>query len=226
MKGTRAKAILSTMAGFLAVLLAIWAVDHWLIQPAFNELERTQAMEDSMRARAAIQGELRQLDNTLGNWAEWDDAYVFAEDRNPHFIQSNLGDWRVLEKSSHLNLCVILARDGQVLYNGGYDTDLGGKVSLAAFSGERPAILATLRPVLEREQALEGILSTERGLLLLAARPILTTQGSGPARGVLVFGRFLDAPLLRALPKSRLAVGSSMTSSAGSWASARAISTS
>lgn len=199
MKGTRVKAILSAMAGFLVVLLAIWAVNYWLIQPAFDQLERSQAMEDSMRADAAIQGELRQLDNALGNWAKWDDAYAFAENRNPRFIQSNLGDWRVLEKSSHLNFCVILARDGQVLYSGGYDTDLGGDVSLAAFSGERPAILATLRPVLEREQALEGILSTEHGPLLLVARPILTTRGAGPARGALVFGRFLDAPLLRAL---------------------------
>ncbi len=199
MKGARAKAILSAMAGFLMVLLAIWAVNHWLIRPAFDQLEHAQAVEDNVRARAAIQGELRQLGNALGNWAEWDDAYVFAENRNPHFIQSNLGDWRVLEKSSHLNLCVILARDGQVLYNGGYDTDLGGNVSLAAFSGERPALLAALRPVLEREQALEGILSTEHGPLLLAARPVLTTRGIGPARGALVFGRFLDAPLLRAL---------------------------
>ena len=187
------------MAGFLVALLAIWAVNYWLIQPAFDELERSQAMEDSMRAGAAIQGELRQLDNAFGNWAEWDDAYAFAENRDPRFIQSNLGDWRVLEKSSHLNLCVILARDGQVLYRGGHDSDLGGDVSLAAFSGERPAILATLRPVLEREQTLTGILPTERGLLLLAARPILTTRGAGPARGALVFGRFLDVPLLRAL---------------------------
>ena len=111
MKGTRVKAILSAMAGFLVVLLAIWAVNYWLIQPAFDQLERSQAMEDSMRADAAIQGELRQLDNALGNWAEWDDAYAFAENRNPRFIQSNLGDWRVLEKSSHLNFCVILDRD-------------------------------------------------------------------------------------------------------------------
>ncbi|MDG4549054.1 MAG: EAL domain-containing protein [Candidatus Contendobacter sp.] len=193
------KAILSAITGFLVVLLALWGVSHWLIQPAFDQLEDAQAMEDSIRARAAIEGELRQLGNALGNWAEWDDAYGFAENHNPAFIQSNLGDWRVLEKSSHLNLCVILARDGQVLYSGGYDSDLGGDLSLAAFSGERPAILAMLRPVLEREQSLEGILPTERGLLLLAARPILTTRGSGPARGALVFGRFLDAPLLRAL---------------------------
>jgi diguanylate cyclase (GGDEF)-like protein/PAS domain S-box-containing protein len=72
-------------------------------------------------------------------------------------------------------------------------------VVLAAFSGDKPAVLPILQPVLKQEQTRTGLLRTEYGLLLLAARPILTTQGTGPARGVLVFGRFLDAPLLRAL---------------------------
>ncbi|NJM12775.1 MAG: hypothetical protein HC889_13715 [Synechococcaceae cyanobacterium SM1_2_3] len=43
--------------------------------------------------------ELRQLDNVMDNWVAWDDA--FADNRNPTFIQSNQGDWRVL----FLDLC-------------------------------------------------------------------------------------------------------------------------
>jgi len=124
--GTSIRAVLSAIAGFAVVLLMIWGVNHQIVQPAFVELERVQALEDSTRARAAIQGELRQLDQKLGDWAAWDDAYAFAEDRNPAFVHSNLGDWRVLEKSTHVNLCLILDRQGQRLYAGGYDSDLGG----------------------------------------------------------------------------------------------------
>ncbi len=69
----------------------------------------------------------------------------------------------------------------------------------AAFAGESPAIWTALQPGLEQEQAHTGLLLTEHGLLLLATRPILTTQGAGPARGLLVFGRFLDKALLQAL---------------------------
>ncbi|MFO1421904.1 MAG: EAL domain-containing protein [Candidatus Competibacteraceae bacterium] len=193
------RAILTAVAGFAAVLLAIWGVDHGIVQPAFVDLERAQALEDGARAQAAVRSELRQLDNILGNWAAWDDAYAFADNRNPAFIQSNLGDWRVLEKNSRLNLCFIFNRDGQVLYGGGYNSNLGGTVLPAVFAGESPAIWTALQPGLEEEQARTGLLLTEYGLLLLAARPILTTQGMGPARGLLVFGRFLDKPLLRAL---------------------------
>ena len=193
------RAILTAAAGFTAILLVIWGVDHGIVQPAFVELERTQALEDGMRARAVIQGELRQLDQKLGDWAEWDDAYAFAANPDPAFIQSNLGDWGVLENSTHLNLSVILDRQGRRLYSGGYDSDLGGAVLPAAFAGDPPAIWAALQPGLEQEQARAGLLLTEHGLLLLAARPILTTQGLGPARGLLAFGRFLDEPLQRTL---------------------------
>ena len=98
-----------------------------------------------------------------------------------------------------MNLCVILDRQGRRLYSGGYDSDLGGAVLPAAFAGDPPAIWAALQPGLEQDQAHAGLLLTEHGLLLLAARPILTTQGLGPARGLLAFGRFLDEPLQQAL---------------------------
>ncbi|MDG4594803.1 MAG: PAS domain S-box protein [Candidatus Contendobacter sp.] len=193
------RAVLAAIAGFAAVLLAIWGVNQGIVQPAFVKLEQAQALEDGARARAAIEGELRQLDQKLSDWAAWDDAYAFVDSRNPAFVQSNLGNWRVLEKDTHLNLCMVLDRDGQVLYSGGYDSDLGGAVLPAAFAGDPPAIWPSLRPVLEWQQTRSGLLLTEHGLLLLAARPILTTQGTGPARGLLVFGRFLDKALLRML---------------------------
>ena len=196
---SRTKAILSTTAGFLTVLLAIWALNQWIIQPAFDELEYAQALEDSARADAAIQNELRQLDNTLGDWAEWNDAYAFSESRDPAFIESNFSNWRTLEKTTRLNFSLILNRAGQVLYSAGYDSDLGGIISLSAFSGDQPAILSLLQPVLAQQQHRAGLLRTEHGLLLLAARPILTSHGTGPARGTLVFGRFLDTSLTEAL---------------------------
>ncbi|MFO1424039.1 MAG: PAS domain S-box protein [Candidatus Competibacteraceae bacterium] len=193
------RAILTAIAGFAVVLIVIGGVDHGIVQPAFRELEQAQAREDGKRAQAAIQSELRQLDQKLSDWAAWDDAYSFMTTHDTAFVQSNLGNWRVLEKDTRLNLCVILDRAGQVLYSGGYDSDLGGAVLPAAFASDPPAVWPTLRPALEREQARSGLLLTEHGLLLVATRPILTTQGMGPARGLLVFGRFLDKALLRAL---------------------------
>ncbi|WP_300456726.1 EAL domain-containing protein [Accumulibacter sp.] len=195
----RIRAVLTVAAAFLAVLLAIWILDQWIVRPAFVGLEQAQALEDGRRVQVAIQGELRQLSNELGDWAEWDDAYAFTETRDPAFIASNLGDWRVLERTSRLNLCFIFSRDGEVLYGGGHASHLGGSVVPAAFAGRPPAVWPLFQQRLEQGQSDAGLLVTEHGLLLLAARPILTTRGNGPARGMLVFGRLLDDSLLRSL---------------------------
>ncbi|MBL8259529.1 MAG: EAL domain-containing protein [Candidatus Competibacteraceae bacterium] len=195
----RTRIVLMAMAGFVVLWLSIGALDRWIVQPAFQKLEESQAFEDSARARSAVWSELRQLGNELGDWAQWDDAYAFASHRDPAFIRSNLGDWRALEKSSRLNLCVIFDRDGRVLYSGGYDSKLQEAAIPQILGGEKPAIWPLLRPALDSQRAVEGVVNTEYGLLLLVARPILTTSGEGPARGVLVFGRFLDAPLLQVL---------------------------
>ncbi|MBL8251333.1 MAG: CHASE domain-containing protein, partial [Candidatus Competibacter sp.] len=191
--------VLMVIASFVALWLSIGALDRWIVQPAFQQLETSRAFEDSARARSAMWSELRQLDNVLGNWAAWNDAYAFAGDPDPAFVRSNLGDWGALEKSSRLNLCAIFDRDGRVLYRGGYDSELNQAAIPQLLSGEKPALWPLLQPALDPQHALSGVLNTEYGLLLLAARPILTTSGEGPARGVLIFGRFLDAPLLQVL---------------------------
>lgn len=156
----KTRTILTVIAGFLLVSVAIWSLDRWIVQSAFLELERAQALEDGTRARAAIQGELRSLYLRLGDWAEWDDAYHFAETRDPAFVQSNLGDWRVLEENTQLNLCVILDRDGRTLYSGGYDSDLGGWVLPGVFRGDPPAIGPALAAGLKAGEGRNGLLRT------------------------------------------------------------------
>lgn len=188
----KTRIVLGVVVGFLAVLLMIWGIDHWLVQPAFEKLERAQALEDGRRAHEAVNRELQQLSNEVSDWSSWDDAYRFAEQPDESFIQSNLSDWTTLERDARLNLCYIFDRSGRVIYGEIYDADVGGKVTLRDFSGDMPEIKAWMQPVHDRSAAQEGILLTEQGILLLTARPILTTQGEGPSHGEMIFGRFLD----------------------------------
>ena len=193
------KITLSAIAGCTIALIAVWVLNQQIVQPAFNELQYAQALEDSRRAQAVVQAEIRQLGEHLNDWTQWDDVYAYADHPEPAFIQANFSDWAVLEKNLRLNFCLILNRDGRVLYRYGYDSDLGGVVDLAAFAGDQPAILSVFQPVLDKQQPVDGLLRTEHGLLLLTARSILTPAGAGPVNGVMIFGRFLDVPLLETL---------------------------
>ena len=78
--------VLAVSAAFIAVLLAIAALDRWILQPPFERLQQIQATEDSARVQAAIKQQLRQLAGLAADWAVWDDAYAFAEKPDPAFI--------------------------------------------------------------------------------------------------------------------------------------------
>lgn len=181
------------------VTLLVWAANTWIVQPAFDRLEQVQANEDASRAWRAIQREVTQLGGELGDWANWDDLHDFAERQDPAFIRANLGDWGVLERTSAINLCFIVNRDGAVLYSDAYDSDFGGSVALPSFMGEATAAKQLMEPVFARDASVDGILLTKHGLMLIAGRPILTTEGKGPSQGGILFGRFFDAAMLSTL---------------------------
>jgi diguanylate cyclase (GGDEF)-like protein/PAS domain S-box-containing protein len=195
----KVRAVLLVASGFIAVLLTIGAVDRMIVQPAFDRLQRAQALEDGLRAHGAIQGELGQLGRTLVDWSNWDNTYQFAKNRNPEYLQSNFSEWAMLESGTQINLCVILGAEGQILYRGGYAAKRGGDLIPGLFAGNQPAGRDLLRPVWTDGRRIEGLLETEAGLYLAAARPIMTTQGTGPSSGALLMARLLQPELQQEL---------------------------
>ncbi len=55
-----------------------------------RQVEELLAAGDLARARQALATEIEQLQETNRYWAIWDDAYQFALDLNPRFIEVNL----------------------------------------------------------------------------------------------------------------------------------------
>ena len=195
------QAIALVISGLVVVLLLLWWIDSRIIQPAFHELEYRQALDDAERVKAGLDNQLVSLGNMAGDWANWDDTYAFAEDRNSDYITSNCPDISLLSRTSKVDLLAVYDREGKELLLGCFHPVVGKEVTVQPFSGERPPILSLLAPVRQNELPLEGILQTDHGLLLLAARPVYDSQGQGPSRGVLIMGRFLTLPVLQALAR-------------------------
>ncbi len=73
------------------------------IMPHFFRLERDNAEKDLARCVDAIGREAHHLEQFCADWAVWDDAYQFAQDKGQSFIDTNV-NWRTLEANSGLNL--------------------------------------------------------------------------------------------------------------------------
>ena len=194
-----AQAIILVLGGGALVALILLALDRSLIQPTFHGLERQQALEDNARVVAALANELTVLADLSHDWAYWDDAYAFAQDPQPAFIDSNCPAPAALSQNSGIDLLAIFNREGKSLLEMAYNPLQQRVVPLHLLTGDTPPALTLIAPTLQQETSIEGLVDTEYGLLLLVANPILTSEKKGPSRGVVLMGRFLDATRIQAL---------------------------
>ncbi|HEX9439579.1 MAG TPA: ATP-binding protein, partial [Roseiflexaceae bacterium] len=96
----------------------------------------------------------------------------------------------------NLNLFVYVHSSGRVVFGAGYDPKAAhGTPMPESFRAHlAPNDLLLKHPDIHK--GLMGMVLLPEGPLLLASRPILTSEGAGPSRGTLIMGRYLDAALI------------------------------
>ncbi len=173
----------------LASLLANTIITRWIILPKFQIVEETEARKNTFRCVDAITRETEHVMALAGDWAMWDDTYAFMEDRNPAYIDSNL-EWGSLRETG-IELIYFCDLAGKVIGGSAFHGDEGTPFHPEGFNGTSltPAHPAFAAAAAELRH---GLLKTGDDILMLAAQPILASDGSGPARGVLIMGRFLN----------------------------------
>ncbi|MCK4660802.1 MAG: HAMP domain-containing protein [Phycisphaerae bacterium] len=180
-----------------------YAIQRWIVLPSFEALEREEAIEDMERSAEAIHRELYHLSTTLCfDWASWDDTYQFVQDRNSEYIKANL----VLSTftKNNLNLLYVVNTNGELVWGEAHDCESGELIEIPQFppSGlppDHPLLAFGVDGVPLDELVVDGIYRTEMGPMLIVSRPILTSEITGPPRGALIMGRFLDDALVKTI---------------------------
>ncbi len=187
----------------LGVLLFYGAMDfathRIVITPSFEELERDEAWKDMERCMAAIEREVEAVDILCHDWSAWSDTYHFAQDRNTDFAKSNLRDETYIGAKLDLLQIYNLAGDrvgGQV-----FDLAEEEAILLAEFPSEGLEKDHYLLRHTDEDKAIRGLIGTSRGPMLIASRPILKSDRSGPRSGTIVMGRLLDEARAEQLQK-------------------------
>ncbi|HPD61662.1 MAG TPA: CHASE4 domain-containing protein, partial [Thermodesulfobacteriota bacterium] len=131
------------------------------------------------------------MDSKAGDWANWDDAYAFVENGNPEFIKTNLTDKTFSEL--RINMMLFVHSTGRIVYRRAIDLEAEKEIPVPKDLFKHisaPSLLLTHHDLPGKHT---GMILLSEGPLLVVSRPILTSRGKGPARGTLIFGRFLDA---------------------------------
>jgi hypothetical protein len=140
---------------------------------AFAEAEVRDTERDVHHARMFLADELRAMDVLNHDWASWDDTYAFIEDANPAYIRANLTD--ATFQNTHLNLMLFVHTSGRVVWAGAYDLEANREAPVP--QGVYDALGLLARPP---EEGTRGLLLLPEGVLLVTARPILTSEDQGP----------------------------------------------
>lgn len=186
----RVKILLVVACVFAAYMGAAHGVQRYIVFPSFAALERVDAAKNQDRCAEAIQRELQLLSYALSDWASWDDTYQFIVDENEAYKKSNL--ILTMFTNNHINFVGFYDLNGRAVWSGGYDYAADEPMTFEAFSQPSLDLKNPVFNLKDLTSAVEGVMLTEHGPMLVVSRRILTTNNEGPMRGTMVRGKLLD----------------------------------
>ncbi|HDQ73407.1 MAG TPA: PAS domain S-box protein [Chloroflexi bacterium] len=195
----RKRILFAIGAIFATLVLVLYVVSRVILIGNFQELEEQYVHRDVERARSALFDEIAALDMMLFDWAAWDSTYDFIQDINTEYITSNLVDETFI--STRLDLILFANRDGQIVFSKTFDRDR--EIEAPTPVGLRPHLQAdALFNHPDETSHIVGVILLPQAPLLVASRPLLTSQEEGPIQGTMIMGRYLDANEVERLSES------------------------
>ncbi|MBI5117502.1 HAMP domain-containing protein [Candidatus Poribacteria bacterium] len=174
-----------------------YGIQRLVIYPSFLELEKDEAGKDMQRCVEALRKEIQHLDAFVHDWSAWDDTYKFVEDRNQAYIEANLVPTAF--SINKLNLIYICNMKGEVVWGKILNPETEEPMQIWDFPTDSFPPGHTLLKHESIDDSVEGILMTEAGPMMIASRPIVTSNDEGPIRGSIMMGRLLDRDFVKTL---------------------------
>jgi diguanylate cyclase (GGDEF)-like protein/PAS domain S-box-containing protein len=188
---------------FLGLIAALYATSQGIVLGGFARQEESDARRDVERVKSALVDNLATLEGTTRDWAYWDDTYAYIEDENEAYVKSNLVPDTGMQ-ANRLSVMAFVHSTGRLVYGRGYDLHEGQPIPLPESLRAHLAPNSPLLSPMQNPNVVTGILSLPEGPMLVASVPILTSDATGPPRGTLIFGRYLDTAEIAHLARTTL----------------------
>ncbi|QQE66546.1 hypothetical protein GFS31_32450 [Leptolyngbya sp. BL0902] len=195
----RQKTLLLTTVPLLGFLVLVYASLSVILQRSYHRLEQEDAQRNVQRVEEAVISDLNHLHSLTEDWAAWDDTYQFMRDGNAAYVTSNFQKYAF--ESLRMNVLVLVNTEGEVIYSNAYDLEKG------EFAPVPPGILAQLEadsPLLRFPHVAyhhQGLMRADDHLMLTVVEPILRSDATGPPRGAMLMGRYLNQAVVADLSR-------------------------
>ncbi len=193
----RYKVVLCVCGSLMVLMAALFVVWEYMVLDRFSQVEETYVDENMDRAVSSVQQDVASVATATSDWSVWDDTYYFAEDGNQDYLDSNSQPSSYI--SLRMSLIAVLDESGWIVHGEAYDPETGEMLPLP--SGFQDHLNGD-SPLIQHDQSspgMAGLLLLPEGPLLVAAKPILNSQGEGPIHGTLIMGRYFDTAEMESL---------------------------
>jgi len=179
--------ILLTLLGLVAVVSITLQSN---LSPHFSDQEQRLATAEMGKVTQAIDERYRQLENTAIMFAHDDAAQALIRSGSTDLRSIGLTAQRLT--SLDVNLAALVSLDAGLLDSLTYDIYQKRALPLPAALQQHIQSGDILVRTAEELRAVSGLLETPDGPLLLVSVPVLNSEGSTPAAGTLILGRYVD----------------------------------
>jgi len=191
----RAKTLVILIATLAGLLLIMYLSLRFILLESFIALEQQSIQQNVERAINALSDDITTLDRTTLDYASWDDTYAFMDDGNQEYLKNYVD---TTFSSNRLNLVLVVNTDGQSIFAKAFDLNAQRAIAppqrLLRFQADDRLLRRS-----DAQGSTTGVIILPEGPMLVAARPILTSNYEGPLHGTLIMGRALDAAEIQRL---------------------------
>jgi PAS domain S-box-containing protein len=187
----RRKTLLIIGLTIVSLVGTLYVISQMLVASGVAGMEQLMSRQSTDQVLDIFSHELSNLDAMAFDWAVWDDTYVFIQNANTNYIGSNLVDATFI--NLRLNFMLFFNSSNQLVFGKAFDLVNKTEIPIPQSLTEHLAANDLLLRHETVDSNVTGIVVLPETSLLVASRPILTSDQQSSIKGTLIIGRFLDA---------------------------------
>ncbi len=187
----RTKAVLIICIALIAVVASLYGTSRFILMNGLSRIEQYETETSLLRTTNILSKTITDEEADVARRAAWDDTYAFIQDGNEAYIDRNLADAAFI--SLRVNVMLYVNSSGIVVFSKGFDLAGGKEMPIPHQLLDDTSRAQLVGNESEVQASISGIILLPEGPMMIASHPILKSDYTGPSRGRLIFGRFLDA---------------------------------
>ena len=193
----KTKTIIALVMTTICLLLILDVVSNAAIQSQFTTVEQSEVTQTIGRMQVAVTNSYMQIDSELFSWSQLNSTYNFMQNQTSEYRDTYLTNSSL--DNLGVNFVVFLNTSDQVVASMGLNLTTMQQAPIPQDFIARITSDSLIWDLTTLDSHTNGFILSQGQPLILAARPILMTNGNGPARGVLIFARYYDTAEVKSL---------------------------